>query len=85
MGPIVDRSRKISGQPTGPSSGATADAAGDRTVEAGGTPAGVESTYHSLGRRKRSSADTDWRTLLACDIAVEVLRPEARIGSGGRL
>ncbi len=67
MGPIVDRSREH----LGPADRAVIQARrlllqAIRTVEAGGTPAGVESTYYPLAPAEAVvSADTDWRTLLA--------------------
>ena len=67
MGPIVDRSREH----LGPADRAVIQARrlllqAIRTVEAGGTPAGVESTYYPLAPAEAvMPADTDWRTLLA--------------------
>jgi TolB-like protein len=67
MGPIVDRSREH----LGPADRAVIQARrlllqAIRTVETGGTPAGVESTYYPLAPAEAIvSADTNWRTLLA--------------------
>jgi phthalate 4,5-dioxygenase len=67
MGPIVDRSREH----LGPADRAVIQARrlllqAIKTVEAGGTPPGVESTYYPLQPAEAvTSADADWRTLLA--------------------
>ena len=67
MGPIVDRSREH----LGPADRAVIQARrlllqATRTVEAGGTPPGVEPTYYPLRPAEAVvSADADWRTLLA--------------------
>jgi phenylpropionate dioxygenase-like ring-hydroxylating dioxygenase large terminal subunit len=69
MGPIVDRSREH----LGPADRAVIQARrlllqATRTVEAGGTPPGVEPTYYGLAPAEAVvPAGTDWRTLLAPD------------------
>ena len=66
MGPIVDRTREH----LGPADRAVIQARrlllqATRTVEAGGTPAGVEPSYYTLHPAEAVMAgDTDWRTLL---------------------
>ena len=67
MGPIVDRSREH----LGPADKAIIQARrlllqAIRTVEAGGTPPGVEPTYYTLRPAEAVvPRDADWRTLLA--------------------
>ena len=67
MGPIVDRSREH----LGPADRAVIQARrlllqAIKTVEAGGTPPGVEPTYYTLRPAEAVvPRDTDWRTLLA--------------------
>jgi hypothetical protein len=67
MGPVVDRTREH----LGPADRAVIQARrlllqATRTVEAGGTPPGVEPTYYTLHPGEAVVAkDTDWRTLLA--------------------
>ncbi len=74
MGRIVDRSREH----LGPADKAIIQARrlllqAIRTVEAGGTPPGVEPTYYTLRPAEAVvPGDTDWRTLLA----PETPRPE---------
>ncbi len=69
MGPIVDRTREH----LGPADRAVIQARrlllqATRTVEAGGTPPGVEPTYYTLHPAEAVvPAGTDWRTLLAPD------------------
>jgi phthalate 4,5-dioxygenase len=69
MGSIVDRSREH----LGPADKAVIQARrlllqAIRTVEAGGTPLGVEPTYYALRPAEAVLAgDADWRTLLAAD------------------
>ena len=66
MGPVVDRTREH----LGPADRAVIQARrlllqATRTVEAGGTPPGVEATYYTLHPGEAVVArDTDWRTLL---------------------
>jgi len=66
MGPVVDRTREH----LGPADRAVIQARrlllqATRTVEAGGTPPGVEPTYYTLHPGEAVvSRDTDWRTLL---------------------
>ena len=78
MGPIVDRSREH----LGPADRAVIQARrlllqAMRTVEAGGTPPGVEPTYYTLPPAEAVlPRDADWRTLLAPDAPrAEVLQP----------
>ncbi len=67
MGSIVDRTREH----LGPADRAVIQARqlllqATRTVEAGGTPPGVEATYYLLHPAEAvAPRDTDWRTLLA--------------------
>jgi len=67
MGPVVDRTREH----LGPADRAVIQARrlllqATRTVEAGGTPPGVEATYYTLHPGEAVvPKDTDWRTLLA--------------------
>ena len=67
MGAVVDRSREH----LGPADKAIIQARrlllqATRTVEAGGTPPGVDSTYYALRPAEAVlPRDTDWRTLLA--------------------
>ena len=67
MGRVVDRSKEH----LGPADRAVIQARrlllqATRTVEAGGTPLGVESTYYTLRPAEAIvSRDTDWRSLLA--------------------
>jgi len=69
MGRIIDRTREH----LGPADKAIIQARrlllqAIRTVEAGGTPPGVEPTYYTLRPAEAVvSGDTDWRTLLAPD------------------
>jgi hypothetical protein len=66
MGPVVDRTREH----LGPADRAVIQARrlllqATRTVEAGGTPPGVEATYYTLHPGEAVvPRDTDWRTLL---------------------
>jgi phthalate 4,5-dioxygenase len=66
MGPVVDRTREH----LGPADRAVIQARrlllqATRTVEAGGTPPGVEATYYTLHPGEAVvPGDTDWRTLL---------------------
>jgi hypothetical protein len=67
MGRIVDRTKEH----LGPADRAVIQARrlllhATRTVESGGTPLGVESTYYTLRPAEAIvSRDTDWRTLLS--------------------